>query len=557
MRVPPMRNTLFRLVVTFAALILVPAAPALAGAPADVATGATGPTHAAASGPTGSAATGSTAASGDNANTSESADAAAGKPFTFFGSGFGHGLGMSQWGAYGLAQDGWSATKILAHYYSGTTVGRDDGPSNLRVGLTQGRSAIALEASSGAVKLRLGDPRNGDVVATIPNGETWHVRVATNHYRIVDADGNTVDRVGGPNSPIFAVYEPIGARVHIPEAGHTYNRGYVEFGLTSCQSSCSMRLVLVISPQEYLFGLGEVPSSWPMAAMQAQAVAARTYAFTKAASSQHRSGCDCAVYASSLDQVYAGWDKEGATDGDRWVHAVTSTNGQVVKNGGHPIQAFYMSSSGGFTEDNENVWGGSPVSYLRGVCDPGDFTTANPSATWDVTMTAGSVTQDLGLGIGTVTGFANARRGVSGRIVSITVHGQDGDRTISGATLRSALALRDDRLWINTNRQIVGAIRTKYDALGCAPGLPTSRQVDVAGGRRQTFEDATIYWSAATHAREVHGSVLAAYLDAGGPGGRLGFPVTDTHRLNNGHVRSGFEHGTITCGDTTCVVRST
>ena len=62
-----------------------------------------------------------------------------------------------------------------------------------------------------------------------------------------------------------------------------------------------------------------------MSALKTQAIAARTYAFTKAASSQHRAVCDCALYASSYDQVYAGWDKEGGVDGDRWVAAVNQT----------------------------------------------------------------------------------------------------------------------------------------------------------------------------------------------------------------------------------------
>ena len=130
--------------------------------------------------------------------------------------------------------------------------------------------------------------------------------------------------------------------------------------------------------------------------------------------------CDCALYASSFDQVYAGWDKEGGLDGQRWVAAVDDTLDQVVLDGGETIQAFYMSSSGGYTEDNENVWGGTPISYLRGVCDPGDYTTANPNAVWEETLTAGQVTRDLGLGIGSVTRFANVERGVSGRILTVT-----------------------------------------------------------------------------------------------------------------------------------------
>ncbi len=475
--------------------------------------------------------------------------------FTFFGSGFGHGLGMSQWGAYGLSKQGWSPARILRHYYSGTRIATDhEHPKRFRIGLVQGRDSVRLEARSGDVELRLGDPATGDVVATIPNGQTWRVGVADTRYRIVDQGGDTVDRVGGPDEPIFAVFQPQQALVRIPEAFHTYNRGWIEFGLYNCTGSCAMRLVLVITPQEYLYGLGEVPSSWPATALKAQAIAARTYAFTKAKATQHRSVCDCALYASSFDQVYAGWDKEGGLDGDRWVRAVDDTDDRVVVDAGDTIQAFYMSSSGGFTEDNENVWGGTPIGYLRGVCDPGDYTSANPSATWEVTYTAGRVTKSLSLGIGTITGFMDPQRGVSGRIVSVTVRGENGSKPVTGSALRSALGLRDDRVWINADRSITGAIRLKYDALGCSPGLPRSREVAVAGGLRQKFEDATIYFQEGPGAHELHGPVLVAYLDAGGPGGNLGFPTTDVRRLSNGNQRARFQDGVITCNDASCNV---
>ena len=469
--------------------------------------------------------------------------------FHWFGAGFGHGLGMSQWGAYGLAQDGWGASKILRHYYTGTKVGTDGAPpKTLRIGLVQGRGSVRLEAEAGPVEIRLGDPKTGEVVATIPDGETWRVAATGTDYRIIDANGDVVDRVGGPSSPISAVFETSGARVRVPEAGHTYNRGWIEFGLYDCGANdCVERLILVVQPQGYLYGLGEVPSSWPMSALRAQAIAARTYAFTKAAKSQHRSVCDCALYASSYDQVYAGWDKEGGLDGDRWVSAVDQTEDEVVKDGGESIQAFYMSSSGGYTENNENVWGGTPIDYLRGVCDPGDYTSANPSAIWEVVTTASEVTHGLDLGIGTVTRFTDVLRGVSGRIVSVTVQGEGGQAQVTGGALRSALGLRDDRVWINTNKLVTGAIRERYDALGCSPGLPTSRQISVAGGLRQAFEDGTIYHSDPTGAYELHGPVLVRYEDEGGPGGSLGFPTTGVRTLDNGNLRARFEHGVITC----------
>jgi stage II sporulation protein D len=475
------------------------------------------------------------------------------KQFRMFGSGFGHGLGMSQWGAFGLSKKGWGPEKIVKHFYSGTRVARRSGPGDLRIGLVQGRDVIRLIAEAGDVELRLGGPQ-GQLVATVPSGATWKVKAAGNDYRIVNGAGETVDTVGGPGNPLFVVYQSLGSRVRVPEAFHTYNRGKIEFDLYSCDADCVMRLVLSVDPQGYLYGLGEVPSSWPMPAMKAQAIAARSYAFAKAAVSQHRAVCDCALYASANDQVYAGWDKEGGVDGDRWVAAVDQTNRKVVLDGNQTIQAFYMSSSGGFTENNENVWGGSPIGYLRGVCDPGDFTTSNPNATWVETFTTSQVTQELGLGIGAVEGFADEVRGVSGRIISVTVRGANGQQSISGNALRSALGLHDDRVWINSNRLVTGAIRDKYDRLGCSPGLPESAEAGVAGGRRQKFQDAVIYFSSGTGAHELHGAVLTHYQQRGGPGGNLGFPTSDVKTLQNGNRRAHFEHGVITCDGSNCSV---
>jgi uncharacterized protein with LGFP repeats len=193
------------------------------------------------------------------------------------------------------------------------------------------------------------------------------------------------------------------------------------------------------------------------------------------------------------------------------------------------------------------VWGGTPIDYLRGVCDPGDYTSANPNATWQVTKTATQVTSALDLGIGLVSRFANIVRGVSGRILSTTVVGASGQVQVSGNVLQSALGLNDDRVWINSNRLVTGEIRDKYDSLGCSPGLPTSKEVGVAGGRRQAFEDGTIYSSGSAGVHELHGPVLARYLEEEGPAGPLGFPTSDVERLENGNLRARFEHGVITC----------
>ncbi len=476
--------------------------------------------------------------------------AAGADSFSFFGSGWGHGLGMSQWGAYGLSLQGWQRDRILTHFYSGTKVAPDAHPPRiLRIGLAQDRPRFRLSASQGDVDLRLGDRKTASTIATIPAGQTWKVRLANQAYQIVDASGKPVaDGVGGAGTNLYAVFEQAGAIVRVPEAGHSYAHGWMEFNIYDCQSACAMRLILTLPPQPYLDGLAEVPSSWPKPALQAQAIAARTYAFQKVRTSgQHRSGCNCALYASSFDQVYAGYDKEIADMGDRWIAAVKATDDQVVVYHGDLIQAFYTSSSGGYTENNENVWGGTPIPYLRGVCDPGDYTAANPNAVWKTMLTPAQVTRKLRLGIGTVTGFGHTVRGVSGRIVTIVVTGTRGRTTIAGGTLRAGLGLQDDRVWINRNRQVTGSIRQKYDAIGCRPGLPTSRRVRVAGGARQAFQNGTIFARDGAAAHEVTGAVLAYYLKHGGPTGGLGFPLTDTFRLKNGNSRTKFEHGTVTC----------
>ncbi len=477
----------------------------------------------------------------------------AGDSFRFFGSGWGHGLGMSQWGAYGLAKQGWSRGRILNHFYSRTRVApAPSAPGRIRVGLVQGREKLRLQPAGGPAELRLGDPASGHVVATVPVGETWTVQVAGPAYRILDGTGAKVGQdVGGPSNNLYVAYGP-GARVRIPEAGHAYSRGFIELNLYNCQSGCRERSILVVGAEEYLYGLAEVPSSWPVPALQAQAIAARSYAFTKVATSgQFRPVCNCALYASSFDQVYAGWDKEAGLDGDRWVAAVDATARQVVTYQGQSIQAFYMSSSGGFTEDNENVWGGTPIPYLRGVCDPGDYTSDNPNAVWDLSLPADRVTRRLGLGIGPIKSFTDTVRGVSGRIVTTVARGASGRTAeVSGSTLRSALGLPDDRVWVNANRQITGSIRQKYDATNCRARLPISRQKRVAGGVHQRFQRGAIYFKTGLGPHLLSGPVLKFYLKKDGPRGRFGFPTSDVVRLESGATRATFERGRITCSTT-------
>jgi stage II sporulation protein D len=124
---------------------------------------------------------------------------------------------------------------------------------------------------------------------------------------------------------------------------------------------------------EYLYGLGEVPSSWTEAAMQAQAIAGRSYAVRKTAT---RSGCNCQIYSTTLDQAFVGYSKEIATMGNRWVQAVNATiadinanTALVVQYNSETISTYYSSSTGGKSQPTAEVWG-SAFPYLVTVNDP-------------------------------------------------------------------------------------------------------------------------------------------------------------------------------------------
>ncbi|MEA2556431.1 MAG: stage sporulation protein [Actinomycetota bacterium] len=481
--------------------------------------------------------------------------------FTFFGSGWGHGLGMSQWGAYGLSKKNWNHSRILEHFYSGTTVVKEANlPQTIRVGLTSGNATISLHAAGGPVSLRTGDQNTGHLVGKVPGGKTWTVRAVATGYKIVDQNGHTVggSPVGGPSLDLFATYASGGARVTIPQAGASYDHGYIQFEMTGNPSSRKMKLVLPIKLEDYLLGIGEMPSSWPAQALESQVVAARSYAVYKLRHYPIQSSCDCDVVDGSNDQTYIGWNKSSGPDGARWVHAVGATDSQVVEYQHAVADTFFTASDGGHTEDIQVQWGTpqSSYPYLAGVCDAGESVApGDPWLNWSKTLSATTVTNALGLGgqLHTVAKFSAGNRGSSGRIETITAYGTNGkSASVSGASIRSRLGLYDDRVWVNSNRNVLGGIRSRYDAANCAPGLPTSQRRSVNGGSSQTFQHGAIYANAKAHVNVwIKGDILNEYHAVGGAGGRLGLPTSKVIVLAknlscpNGCSRVDLTHGRI------------
>jgi stage II sporulation protein D len=479
------------------------------------------------------------------------APASAGRPprrpaghFVFHGSGYGHGIGMSQYGALGLARRGWPAGKIVRHYYRGVTVApRPPAEPTIKVGLLQHAGSARVISTAGPFDLVL---QAGGVVETVPDGQRRTVEVTGDkRFRILRPDGTEVGVVGGPGNDLIARLHP-GSRMRVPEWGHELGHGEARFQISGPGTA---HVLAALAVEDYVLGISEVPNSWPAEALGAQAIASRTYGYWRLAGAL-RVDCACDVYTSTADQVYVGWDKEASPQGERWIHAVRATERTVAAHQGQPIYAAYSSSSGGYTEDIEKVWpGATPHAYLRGVCDPGDDVQDNPNRFWRTSLQAGAVTGDLRPytgDIGTVTRFADWNLGVSGRVTSVRVVGTEGASMVQGWDIRSGLTLKDTRFSVNRNLNVTGRIRDEYDSVGCRPGRATAAQKKVPGGREQRFVNGRMYENGRRNAAVwLRGAVLGEYLRRTGPAGRLGLPYR-YKKVKHG-AKALFDRGTITC----------
>jgi SpoIID/LytB domain protein len=473
--------------------------------------------------------------------------------FVFHGSGYGHGIGMSQYGSLGLAQQGWTATQIVRHYYSGVKVVERKPPDALiAVGLLQDAGSVRLEGAGAPFELVL---QSGEVVESVPPGSRRTVEItAERAYRVLKPDGALVgERTwGGPGNDLIARLGD--GRIRVIEWGHDIGHGELRFDIVSDGKA---HLVAMLAPEDYLLGLSEVPSSWPKEALGAQAIAGRTYAYWRLAGPP-RSGCSCDVFSTTADQNYTGSDKETSEGGDRWAGAVKDTSRKVITHDGGFIYAVYGSSSGGHTENIESVWpAAQALPYLRGVCDPGDMVESNPSRFWSVAFQPSQITDDLRPytgDIGQVVGFDDYERGVSGRVTYVTVVGSAGSTVVEGWDIRSGLSLKDTRFAINKNLNIQGDIRNTYDRLRCAPGRATTPQQGANGGSWQAFDSGRLYDNDGRGTVTwLRGPILSRYLEAGGPSSALRLPYR-VKKLKGGQ-RAWFDGGTITCTKR-CRVRS-
>lgn len=304
-----------------------------------------------------------------NINSISASDAAT--QFKFAGSGFGHGVGLSQIGAKAMALQGKSAEEILKYYFTGVTIEPVADWYDLRINIGHQLKSAKLQLASDAGFLKINDYQINDknslatfsyvdagIVTTIIKNKTLITTLPATNSIVIQWSGTRF--LEGENSVVSFT----------AEKNIKYQFGQINLLVVgkSFEATNTVRL-----KDEYLYGISEVSSTWPMESLRAQVIAARTYAISKAGI--YRASCDCELYGSIKDQLFVGIAKiSEAKYGSAWKAAVDSTsvddeNGEAITYMGNPISAYYSSSTGGSTESALNAFG-TAVDYLVPVPDP-------------------------------------------------------------------------------------------------------------------------------------------------------------------------------------------
>jgi SpoIID/LytB domain protein len=319
------------------------------------------------------------------------------------GGGWGHSVGLSQFGAYAQSRAGRTFRQILKHYYRGIDVSKSGANPTIRVGLSTTIRATTVRAATDQrpIPWRLCDIAGSASTCELlgrqpagatfqiarakrPGGERWTIRdlsMACNRTKWPKCD--IVHRGVHPSHRSVRVeHHRARARVQAYNPNYDgvdwYRWGWLEFSAGTVSNAAMVMVAHVGALERYLRGLGEVPSGWGRAggmhALRAQAVTGRTYA-QRHVNAQglglHR-GCRCTILATPANQVFVGYSKELDYAGAEWVKAVSSTAGVVARYEGQLIDTVYSSSHGGRSENVQDSWafGTAPRPYLSSVKDP-------------------------------------------------------------------------------------------------------------------------------------------------------------------------------------------
>jgi stage II sporulation protein D len=365
--------------------------------------------------------------------------------FVVSGRGYGHGVGMSQYGAYGQALAGRTYEQILSYYYSGTQLGKA-GRKEVRVLLGEGRRAVTISSTV-------------PFTAVDATGQTFTLPRGVLTLR---ADLELPSAAGSVDAVAPLILRP-SKKAPLGLDGRLY-RGKLEL----VPQGGFLRVVNVLPVESYLQGVvaGEMPYSWPADALEAQAVAARSYALASVLK-----GKPYDLYSDVRSQAYLGVGGEKPST----TKAVADTAGQVVLYGGKVATTYYYSSSGGKTASAADVFGFS-VPYLVSRPDPWDK--ASPYFRWGPVL-LGARTVQAKLGADARVIDATGTPTPSGRLRALTLQTAAGQEQVPASVMRTALGLRSTWVTIGVLRldrpsagPVVFGARTTLGGVGRGLGSP-------------------------------------------------------------------------------------
>jgi len=353
--------------------------------------------------------------------------------FEFTGSGYGHGVGMSQIGAKARAVSGESATAILNYYYKDVQVAPYVDTHTIRVNIAHLVKSVAFTTHTPGARIDVFEGDIGNSIESAPINSFVTKKRATFTVASLSRSNVITLRWVGEN-PIITMTDG--------SVSTKYKYGYITIKVVKGAMEVTNTLAL---RDEYLWGISEVPSSWPAAMLEAQAIASRSYALSKL--SVIRPSCDCQVYSHITDQNFVGFSKESEPRvGLFWKDAVSRTivdtsTSLVVLSNGKPAQTYFFSSSGGATQTTRDAWG-EATAFTQSVPDTASVDIKlNPRfASWKASSTQELVAKAFLLP--NVVSLEILSRNQAGAVTYISATSSDGvTKKLRGDTFRSRAKL--------------------------------------------------------------------------------------------------------------------
>ena len=353
--------------------------------------------------------------------------------FEFTGSGYGHGVGMSQIGARSRALAGESASAILNYYYKDVQVAPFVDTHTIRVNIAHLVKSVSFTTHTPGARIDVFEGDVGNSTQSLPLTSFATKKRTTFTTASLPKEKALTLRWVGENPIITMTQGTVSTK---------YKYGYIT--IKALKGALVVTNTLALR-DEYLWGISEVPSSWPAAMLEAQAIASRSYALSKL--SVIRPSCDCQVYSHITDQNFVGYSKESeARFGLLWKDAVSRTivdtqTSLVVLSNGKPAQTYFFSSSGGATQTTRDAWG-EATAFTQSVPDSASVDIKlNPRfASWKASSTQELVAKAFLLP--NVVSLEILSRNQAGAVTYIAATSSDGvTKKIRGDTFRSRAKL--------------------------------------------------------------------------------------------------------------------